>query len=388
MQDITKLSGRILDLDSHIQPRIENFEEIIGPAGKLLGETFSRLQKSSMQAGNQQDKYTLVGEEAEPTFENVWNVKGGAAPGSTDPVARLKVMEIMGVQRSLIFSDPGAQILATQTEHKMSLDAMQHYNDWVIKFASINPDRLRAVALINTHHIDEMMMETQRVIKKGARAIVIPSFLPPGGFSPAHEKMDPFWALLAETNTTVTLHIGNETSFIKDDQTWSKGIDHLRLRSRDFFSNGEPLSPHMWITMSYAPMNFISTMVLGGVFERHPTLRFGAIELGAQWVGFMVDRMEQTVAVYKKRMGDVLSMSPSEYVQRNVRVTPYRFEPVNKYIKRQGLKEVYCFSTDFPHPEGGREPLKEFARNIEGLEDSYVEDFYINNGELLLPAYS
>jgi hypothetical protein len=39
------------------------------------------------------------------------------------------------------------------------------------------------------------------------------------------------------------------------------------------------------VTLHYAPENFVAAMALGGVFERHPNVRFGVIELSATWVG-------------------------------------------------------------------------------------------------------
>src|SRR5258708_19280735 len=37
--------------------------------------------------------------------------------------------------------------------------------------------------------------------------------------------------------------------------------------------------------------HFISMLVLGGVFERFPSLRFGAIEVGGGWLGPLAERL-------------------------------------------------------------------------------------------------
>ena len=37
-------------------------------------------------------------------------------------------------------------------------------------------------------------------------------------------------------------------------------------------------------SMHHEPETFLSCIVLDGVFERHPALRCGVIELGASWV--------------------------------------------------------------------------------------------------------
>ena len=37
------------------------------------------------------------------------------------------------------------------------------------------------------------------------------------------------------------------------------------------------------------------------------------------------------------------------------------------------------FSTDYPHVEGGRNPLKRFSETLEGLPESTLSGFYAEN---------
>jgi hypothetical protein len=78
---------------------------------------------------------------------------------------------------------------------------------------------------------------------------------------------------------------------------------------------------------------------------------------------------------------------PSEYIRRNVRVTPFDFEPVGEYIAKHGLEEVYCFSTDYPHIEGGKDPMGNLCRSLNehGHGPSVFEKFFVTNGAWLLP---
>jgi predicted TIM-barrel fold metal-dependent hydrolase len=154
----------------------------------------------------------------------------------------------------------------------------------------------------------------------------------------------------------------------------------------DIASEAEQINTYMFSSFHYSPQNFLSTIVLGGVFERFPRLRFGVIELGAGWFAPMAERLDQTAAIYKDRLSPVLSMKPSDYLRRNVRVTPYRFEPIADYVDRYGFAECYCFSSDFPHPEGGTKPIQEFVEHIDRLGPAVAEQFFVTNGEWLLPA--
>ena len=79
-------------------------------------------------------------------------------------------------------------------------------------------------------------------------------------------------------------------------------------------------------------------------------------------------------------------MKPSEYLARNVRVTPHNFEPVEVWFKRYPqLQDVYCYSTDFPHEEGQQWSLKKCFQNISPLGDKFIEKYFCTNAQLLLP---
>jgi len=288
------------------------------------------------------------------------------------------------VNRALIFADPGIQA-ATFAKNDLGLRTMRHWNDFVIGFSKQNPHRLRAAALLNTHDIDIATAEAERVLKAGGSAFVMASAVPPGNASPAHKKMDTLWALLQEANAAALLHAGGEQGFLASE-SWATGVDHLNFQPMDITSESEQINTYMFSSFHYAPQNFLSTLVLGGVFERFPRLRFGVIELGAIWLAPMAERLDQTAIIYKDRLSQALSLKPSDYIRRNVRVTPYRIEPVADYIDRYGYAECYCYSSDFPHPEGGTKPIQQFVDHIGRLGPAVAEQFFVTNAEWLLPA--
>jgi predicted TIM-barrel fold metal-dependent hydrolase len=123
-------------------------------------------------------------------------------------------------------------------------------------------------------------------------------------------------------------------------------------------------------------------MVLDGVFERFPRLKGGVIEAGASWVpGFL-----RTLDHAKSRFGRnepilaELSLDPADYIRRQVKFTPFSFEDVGWLIEQEG-PELFLFSTDYPHPEGGRDPYGRFDASLDasgiGAEDR--DRFYTKN---------
>jgi predicted TIM-barrel fold metal-dependent hydrolase len=59
-------------------------------------------------------------------------------------------------------------------------------------------------------------------------------------------------------------------------------------------------------------------------------------------------------------------------------VTPYPHEPVGWIIAQAG-EEVCLFSSDYPHVEGGRNPLRRFEESIAGLDEVAKRRFYCDN---------
>lgn len=73
-----------------------------------------------------------------------------------------------------------------------------------------------------------------------------------------------------------------------------------------------------------------------------------------------------------------LSLRPTEYVRRQVRVTPYPTEDVGWITEHVG-PEVCMFSTDYPHVEGGRRPYERFEKSLGGASEAVRERFYAAN---------
>ena len=73
-----------------------------------------------------------------------------------------------------------------------------------------------------------------------------------------------------------------------------------------------------------------------------------------------------------------LSLKPSEYLRRQVKFTPFPTEPVGWMIEQAG-PDLFCFSSDYPHPEGGRDPLRRFEASLDGIAEAAKERFYSGN---------
>src|SRR5699024_388843 len=93
------------------------------------------------------------------------------------------------------------------------------YNKWMIQQVA-HSDRIRPVPPVFGETVEELMANTRPLLAAGIRAIWIPSGSLPGGKSPAHPDLDPFWEMLVEHNCVLTLHLGAEGRFLEPHKEW------------------------------------------------------------------------------------------------------------------------------------------------------------------------
>jgi len=384
MLTLEALKGRVFDLDSHEMAPFANIKDLFGERGVNMLNASPNFRDPLVYNQNLPippgHKDTI-----EITPKSVWESKGGGAPGALDFNRRPAVLDAMGIRRQLVF--PGMATVAmiqaqggllnTTSEHERAEGwaAIDAHNEWAASVTNSFPDRLRVVGIVAATKPgatpEAITKQAQQQIASGIRAIMIDSALPPGGVSPGNPVLDPFYATLAEANVPLIIHPPSGLGYV--DPAWVRADFML-----GFHQTGQ------------AAENFIRLLVMGGVFERHPTLRFAAIELGSAWFGPMAEWLDVqilgNVAEGFGRQDIKLPMKPSEYLARNVRVTPYNFEPVERWIERYpNLQDCYCFSTDYPHVEGRPWALNEFFGQVSPLGDKIVEKFFCSNAELILP---
>src|SRR5947209_4554773 len=156
----------------------------------------------------------------------------------------------------------------------------------------------------------------------------------------------------------------------------------------DFCSIDRRLLPVSYMAISYAPMQTLATLIVDGVLDRFPSLKLGLIELGAAWLPGLMRSMDSAAEAFRRNEERLqnLSLLPSEFVRRQVRITPYPHEPAG-WIVDNTAPEVPMFSSDYPHVEGGRNPVKRFGTSLEGCDETTRQAFFSGNfADLLGPT--
>ena len=250
--------------------------------------------------------------------------------------------------------------------------AADAHNRMMTDFCSVDP-RLLPVAYIPLEEFHRTLASAKLAIELGAKALMVPSRCPQN-HAPSHIALDPLWAMAEEAGLPVVLHVGGET---KLNPVYKKnGLPPVP----DFHGGDDNFTSVSYMPIPEAAMQTLATLIFDGVFDRFPNLKWGAIELGASWLpGWMrsLDSAAHAFMRNEERLQN-LSAKPSEIVRRQLRVAPYPHEDAGWIIANAG-EEVCMFSSDYPHVEGGRNPLKRFDESLKGTSARGVERFYSEN---------
>jgi len=379
----------IYDADSHVVEPLGWLDDFIEPAiyDRAQAE-FGSPPKSKVE--HLWNKFTA--RQRDPEFrsrdeEEILIRKGVEAPGAFLSEDRPAALDLLGFKGQLVLTSSALRLLARldhEDDAELAYGMARAHNRWMTNFCSVD-SRLLPVSYIPFNNIEQAATFTSETIEGGAAALMISSEVPTH-HSQSHIGFDKVWAQAEEAGIPVVFHVGGGTRM---DETYKiNGLPPVK----DFNGGDGNFTSISFMAIPNAPMQTLSALIFDGVLERFPRLKFGVIEQGASWLPGWMWSLDAAADAFSKNEERIsrLSIKPSEYVQRQIRVAPYPHEPVGRIIEQSG-PEVCLFSSDYPHAEGGRNPLKRFDDSLVGRSRSEIDRFYADNfldlmGNSLVPA--
>ena len=303
------------------------------------------------------------------------------ALGSFNKIDRSEALDLLGVKTQLVFpTSPNVWLESLEHSNKVDLlyEVASATNRAQTDFCS-DDERLFPVTYIPLADIKKASSAAAEAIKLGSKALLIP-WACPKNHATSHIGLDNVWSQAVEANIPVLFHVGT-ADFVLPKSHSINGLPAIQ----DFHGGEENFRSISYMAISQGPMQALSLLILDGVLERFPSLMVGVIELGSVWVpGFMrqLDSAFEAFGRHEKRLQD-LSLRPSEYIERQVRVTPYPTEPTDWVIEQAG-PNIFMFSSDYPHVEGGRNPMGRFEKATSQFNESEKDKFFRANFEELM----
>jgi predicted TIM-barrel fold metal-dependent hydrolase len=304
--------------------------------------------------------------------------KNLAATGSFLAADRPSALDHLGFASQLIFdtfTSPHVLRFDRDGDHELAVALARAQHRAVFDWCDVDA-RLLPVTVVPVGDLDASVALGHEAIEGGTAALWIGQY--PAGHSPSHVALEALWAMAAESGVPVVLHVAGAGE---------------NVMSTDYFDNGLPPVPDFhggdtnfksidYLSIPLPVMQTLSALIVDGVLMRHPDLRIGVIELGASWIPGWMRMLDSAHEAFRKNEERLerMDLKPSEYVQRQVRATPYPHEDTGWTIANSGA-EVCLFSSDFPHVEGGRNPIARFERSMDAaaIDDDARRRFYWDN---------
>ncbi len=306
----------------------------------------------------------------------IMNRKNFAATGSFIAQDRGRALDLLGFSSQLVFNTFHNRRLR-DWEHsgdvELAYGAARAHNRGMVEFCSADR-RLLPTCYVPLVDLDLAPKAAAEAIAIGAAALLVASGCPPS-HSPSHVGLDRVWAQAEEARIPVVFHVGGTGDLI-DSAYFLNGLPI----PADFHGGEENFRSVDYMGIPGPPAQTLATMIFDGVLDRFPALRIGIIEQGAIWVPSWTRQMEaafEAFARHEERLR-ALSLRPTEYVTRQVRVTPYPTEDVGWIVAQNG-PEICMFSSDYPHVEGGRRPLERFEASLGDADEDVRRRFYCDN---------
>lgn len=295
-----------------------------------------------------------------------------SALGAFNCAERGVVLDLLGIRHQMVFSSFAAAALLQWPDRELRYAGVRAFNRAIRDFV-IDDSRLVGVGLLVLDDPVRTARELDQALREGLRVFMLPSDSP--GRSPGHVDHDPIWARLQEARGAFVLHVGS--SKLSIDPEWMNDGHPGRVSAR---GGAEVVGSKDMTSIFHSAERFLSVLILDGVLERFPDLRGGCIELGAGWVPAMRRRLDHIVKIWSKPEPHLREMRrrPSEQMDDQLRFTPYPFEDVGELISFSSDR-LYMFSTDYPHAEGGRDPIARFEASLARHTWQTRERFFHSN---------
>jgi predicted TIM-barrel fold metal-dependent hydrolase len=273
--------------------------------------------------------------------------------GDSDPTLRLKELEADGTVGAVLFPQAGPFAMGRPADDDAHWSGIRAHNRWLADFVSGEPERWASTIQLDLADIGRSIAELRWGKEHGLRGGAFVAGNAPAGL-PSYNAVyyDPLWAALEELDLPFTMHAAFDDRLLAAVGANQRGGGALlQLGTYQYLTRGGPLSH----------------LVFGGVFDRHPRLKFVIAETGGiEWLAKSRDAFEEVYDTTETRVTRIkpkdplwdlhpvgcreLPRRPSEYINDNVFVQIHCHPADWARFSEVGAQNI-VWGSDFPHAE-------------------------------------
>jgi predicted TIM-barrel fold metal-dependent hydrolase len=219
---------------------------------------------------------------------------------------------------------------------------IQAHNRWLVDFCGRKPEQRAGIGQIFLNDIDDAIADATWIKEHGLRGgVLLPNVAPDVKWVEPlyHPAYDRLWAALQDLDMPVNLHSGTGSP------------DYGRF----------PSVPMIMISeVAFYGLRPFVHMLLSGVFERFPKLKFVITEGSAAAFPPLLEQLDSIIAnVRKGEIGELkytaenaLPRSASEYFMQNCWVGASFPGPLDAEARATMGPDRFMWGSDYPHDEG------------------------------------
>ncbi len=238
-------------------------------------------------------------------------------------------------------------------EHRLA--GIRAHNRWLVDFCDEFPERRAGIGQIFINDIDDAIEDARWIKDHGLRGgILLPNVAPDVKwvrplYDPGYDRL---WEVLQDLEIPVNVHGGTGAP--------------------DY--GNYPFAMLLYITeVGFYSQRPLVHLILGGVFERFPRLKFVITEAGCSWVPPLLARLDAQIEQIRStgqtgeiRYGDEhkLNHLASEYFARNVWMGVSQPGPDDAAVREFMAPDRFMWGSDYPHDEGTHPYTREHLRQV------------------------
>ena len=267
-----------------------------------------------------------------------------------DSARRMKDLEDDGQVGEVVFPNtvppffPTAQHIAPQptaADYELRRAGIRAHNRWLSDWCAEEPDRRAGIGQVFLNNVDDAVEDATWIAAHGLRGGVLIPGAPPDrpDIEPLYSNYyDPLWRTCEDLGLVVNHHSGG-------------GAPNYGKHAASML---------MWMAETpFYSRRAVTALVLSGVFERFPTLKFVLTEIGASWLPPLIEQWDQFHAQMQHgRIGEMgmpvearLKEKPSFYVDRNVWLGMSFPSPSEAETWKKIGAHKLMWGSDYPHNE-------------------------------------
>ena len=246
-------------------------------------------------------------------------------------------------------------------EHRLA--GIRAHNRWLVDWCGQFPERRAGIGQIFLNDVDDAIEDVRWIKEHGLRGgVLLPNVGPDVDWvKPLYDPIyDPLWAELEALEVPVNVHGGTGAP--------------------DYGPYPSAMLLYITEVSFYSQRPFVH-MLLSGVFERFPRLKFVMTEAGCAWVPPLLERLDATIARIRDtgstgeiRYGQesVLPKLASEYFEQNCWMGVSQPRPADAEARHKIGLHKFMWGSDYPHDEGTypftREHLRALFHDVDRAE--------------------